>query len=1133
MECGRSGVARSTADRRHSQRRSARIAARANTPEGLSWPCQVVAFSATAVSIRYPASRAAAIRAWLEAGNSRVNLHLRHERSSDWHCIPGHAVRAGTESLAVEFSSASLQAFEALLQQSGLVDESSGQRKLGADSPVILSQVRATWLDGIKALVSDWLDALPSSLVPVSSGLSESLEAELRCTFDGLCSPVASDHGGADWLILGVLAERARQRHEAGVGLLHARLSDLGLESAVREPGPLGPEVLCRVLGQAVRARGFNRQESRELYTRFEADVLHELGDVYASIHSVLARNNAIVSEAGHQGMLLHLPASPRRSVNNRRQEAEIAVRQVAMPPLPSLTEPEDLRPEPLGGSTRVEAIRSLHARLENDEAVAGAARFPESLVPDLVAALCRSPRLTQRGRRLIGGLEPVIARVVAREPGGLEERDHPLRRLVNRIGHLDTADQESHLPWSPELYQPLKGLDPDQPPNRALTEASEAFREELEERDKNYQRQVRTAIKAVEGSERVNEAARVTDEALDDRLFGEPVPRPVLRFVEEEWRNLMMLHYLRSESQEGPWSEALELLDTILDSSDPGAETHAEELISRLRAFRERTPEQPSHESLESLEEYLRNPQRSRYVKLSAGFRGKPVKEHHDGTDRSLAYWEKSLESMPVGTWFLEKMADGTTRPIRMAWAGQHRRRFLLVGPSGRKIADLGLKPLSRRLADDELLPISRHDQALVDEGLDRLLEHLYRQLVERVITDSETGLCDDGEFRRRLARMLVAAPPSREQTLIVMSWREQAVDPATLVDLLGEQLPPQTLIGRLSGNRIGLLFHGQAVEAWLVRMLRRVHRVIGGEDGLLRAGVAVGDPAIVTAGRWLALADEACENAPFEWPPAFRYGSVPAERMRHVVRLADRLAGNEALRRNELLLRASRIIPLHGRTRMPAQHELSMTVPDEHGELMDASELVPLAERYGGGARLDEWLMQAVLECLKRPLQTFPEAESGVCIPVLGYTLTEPGLTRFIQAVFRYHQCPVDKLWFCVSEADAMAHPNAVALFMREVRELGGRICLDMRETDPGMARLVRRLPTDLIRLKEGSGSHWSDSRRESMLSAVVTVAHQMGAEVVVSGVSQPARIDTLRTLGVDYAQGGAVGRPRLLRY
>lgn len=1133
MECGRPGAQRHNADRRHSQRRSARIAARAETPEGLSWPCQVIAFSATGVSIRYPASRAAVIRSWFKAGGSRINLHLRPERSSDWHCIPGYALRAGNETLAVEFSSASLQAFETLLQQSGIVDDPFGQSLSGVEPAVILSQVRETWLDGIKGLVADWLDALPASLKPVSPGLGESLEAELRSAFDGLRSPAASDHGGADWLILGVVAERARQRHEAGVGLLHARLGELGLESAAVEPGPLGPEVLCRVLGQAVRARGFNRQESRELYARFEADVLHELGGIYADLHSVLARNNAVASGVGHQGMLLHLPASPRRTVSNRRQEAEMAVRQVAMPPLPSLTEPEDLRPEPLDGNTRVDAIRSLHASLGGDEEQAGMAGFPESLVPELVAALRRSPRLTQRGLRLIEGLEPIIGRVLAKEPESLEQRDHPLRRLINRIGHLDTADQDSQMPWSPELYRPLRGLDPEKSPNRALTAASEGFREELEAREAHYQRQVRTAIKAVEGSERVREAARVTDEALDDRLFGDPVPRPVLRFVEEEWRNLMMLHYLRTESQEGPWSEALGLLDEILDASDPLSATDSEDLIERLRAFREQTPEHSGQQSPESLEEHLRRPQNSRYVKLSAGFREQPPRERGSGPSPAMTYWEKSLESMPVGTWFLERLSGDSTRPIRMAWAGQHRRRFLLVGPSGRKVADLGLRELSRRLADGELLPISRHDQALVDEGLDRLLETLYRRMVEQVITDPETGLCDDGEFRRRLARMLVASPPSRQQTLIVMSWREQAVDPATLVGLLDEQLPPQTLIGRLSGNRLAVLFHGQAVETWLVRMLRRIHRVFEGDGGLLRAGVAVGDPAIVTAERWLALAEEACGKAPYEWPPAFRYGSVPAERMRHVVKLVDRLAGNAALRRNELLLRASRIIPLHGSTRMPAQHELSMTAPDEHGELMDASELIPLAERYGGGARLDEWLMQAVLECLKRPLQTFPEAEHGVCIPVLGYTLTEPGLTRFIQAVFRYHKCPVDKLWFCVSEADAMAHPNAVALFMREVRELGGRICLDMRETDPEMARLVRRLPTDLIRLKEGSGSQWSGFGRDSMLSAVVTVAHQMGAEVVVSGVSQPGRIDTLRALGVDYAQGAGVARPRLLRY
>ena len=1119
------------ADRRLSRRRNARIAARARTPEGLSWPCQIVAFSATGILIRYPASRAAAIQHWLRIGGEQVDLYVNPGQSEDWHCLPGHALRAGRETLAIQFPAASLQAFETLLQQAGLVEPDTPIEGAPA-ADVILSQVRTRWLQEMNKLLLDWTKGLPSSLASVVHGLAESIAVALRNNYDGVTDTTESTQDGADWLILGVLAQRARHRHEAGVGLLHSRLADLGLESACVEPGPLGPEALCRVLGQSVRSRGCSRQESRDLYRRFEVGVLQQLGSVYAGLHSVLARNSAVANAAGDPGMLLHMSASPRRMPGNRRREAEIAVRQLATSPLPSLIEPEELRRGPFDGHRRIEAVRVLHAKLNKQ--ICADSGFPAALVPTLVESLCHSPRLTARGRQLIQSIEPMIARILTRDPGALDASEHPLRRLLNRIGHLDTADHHLDAPWSPELYHPLMAMNSDGSENRAIAEASTAFRRELEAREATYQRQVRTAIKAVEGSERLSEAARVTDEALDDRLLGEPVPRPVLRFVEEEWRNLMVLRFLRNESQDGPWSEALELLDAILDASEVNAATAPQELIARIsRALREELEEQPRGDALAQLVEHLHNPHRSRHVKLSAGFRMQPGRTPENGAKPVPGHWEKSLETMPVGTWFLEKREEGATRPIRLAWASDHRRRFLLVGPMGRRVADLTLEDMARRLSQGALLPISRHDQALVDEGLDRLLETLYRRLVERVITDPGTGLCDAGEFRRRVSGMLVAVPPTREHSLIVIGWQGGSAEAAILVRLLHEQLPPGALMGRLDGNRIALLFQGQAVDNWLVPMLRRIHRVLGSGVGNVRAGVAVGDPAIVTAERWLALACRACDSAPFEWPPAFRYSSVPADRMRHLVRLADRLASTEPLRRNELLLRALRIIPLHGAARMPAQHELGMTLPDEHGELMEASELIPLAERYGGGQRLDDWLMQSVLECLRDPMKTFPEAESGVCIPVLGRTLTEPGLIGFMQSLCRDTQYPVGKLWFCVSEAGVMAHPNALALLMREVRAMGGRLCLDMRETDPSMVHLMRRLPVDLIRVRDGEEPREARDGRDALLAAGVAVAHQMGAEVVVSRVSNVQRIDRLRALGVDYAQGPAVARPRLLHH
>ncbi len=312
----------------------------------------------------------------------------------------------------------------------------------------------------------------------------------------------------------------------------------------------------------------------------------------------------------------------------------------------------------------------------------------------------------------------------------------------------------------------------------------------------------------------------------------------------------------------------------------------------------------------------------------------------------------------------------------------------------------------------------------------------------------------------------------------------------------------------------------------------MQRCNDLAGDGGNHVCAGVAVGDPAIVTAERWYRLAMEAVRGAPLENPPAFRFASVPAERSRYIRRLVDRMAGNGLLRRDELMLQAQRIIPLHGGTRMAAQYELVMTLPDEHGNLMTARDLIPLAERFAGARNLDDWLMQAVLDCLSRPMQAFPEAEAGICIPVLGYTLTESGLVRFIQEVFRIQPCPVDRLWFCVSNADALADPDTVALFMREVRELGCRICLDADERDEGLARLVRRLPVDLIRVGASNANDEGDGH-DAMLGALVTVAHRLGAEVIVSGVHRSERLERLRELGADYAQGSGIARPRLLHH
>ncbi|MGM0450896.1 MAG: DUF1631 family protein [Pseudomonadota bacterium] len=939
MERGNAGLLDRNADRRDTSRHNVRIAVLALTDRGLSWLCQVTDFSAEAVSVRYPASREPAVRAWLDSGERAIRLQFHHGAMDRWHTIPGRVVRSGPGFMVIRFDGDALQGFEALLAQAGIANE----RPRGA------------------------MDVMPS-----------------------------------------------------------------------------------RSLSAAARGR-----------------------------------------------------------------QAEVAVRQVVTPPLPSLIDPDDMRHDALGELVMHEAIGWLHDDAREADG------FPQSLVPELIRALGESPRMTGRGRALLEWLQPIIERVLARSPDALSTASHPLRQLLNRIGHLETADHESPGPWPEAFLQILRARE--LPDMDGLVRASEVLGVELEGREANYQRNLRRVTKAVAGSERLREAEAATDRALDARLLGGPIPLAVLRFVESEWRNRLVLLHLHEGESGGAWQQALELLDRLL-AHHQSSSTGDPVIRSRLEGLCADDVE--CDRALGALTLYLQAPGEEELVRLSEGFAREPEEEP---MDQRLRQWVPSLEALTMGSWFID--AGSGMRPLRLAWTNPRRRRFVLVTPSGRKQYDLAMPEFARLVADGELVPVSRQDQSLVDEGLGRLMDSLYEQRIQERTTDPDTGGCTQAAFMRWLERSLHSLPLDRDQALVVLRW-DTGADADIMARALRGTLGSDRRIGRAGARQLVFRCHREGLESWLVTVMERCNALVADGGNHVCAGVAVGDPAIVTSGRWYQLAMEAARQAPLENPPAFRFASVPAERSRYIRRLVDRLAGNGLLRRDELMLQAQRIIPLHGATRMAAQYELLMTLPDEHGTLMTAQELIPLAERFAGARNLDDWLMQSVLDCLSRPMKALPEADAGICIPVLGYTLTEPGLVRFIHEVFRIQPCPVERLWFCVSNADALADPDTVALFMREVRELGCRICLDADETDAGLAQLVRRLPVDLIRVGARNPSDDGEGH-DAMLGAVVTVAHRMGAEVIVSGVHRPERIERLRALGADYAQGSAIARPRLLHH
>jgi PAS domain S-box-containing protein len=109
------------------------------------------------------------------------------------------------------------------------------------------------------------------------------------------------------------------------------------------------------------------------------------------------------------------------------------------------------------------------------------------------------------------------------------------------------------------------------------------------------------------------------------------------------------------------------------------------------------------------------------------------------------------------------------------------------------------------------------------------------------------------------------------------------------------------------------------------------------------------------------------------------------------------------------------------------------------------------------------------------------------------------------------------------CVDDYDRLARALA------PLREKGVRLAVDDAGAGYASFRHILALSADVIKLDRTliNGID-GDAARQSLVTAVVAFAHDMGATIIAEGIETSDELRTLRALGVDSAQGYLLGRP-----
>jgi diguanylate cyclase (GGDEF)-like protein/PAS domain S-box-containing protein len=205
----------------------------------------------------------------------------------------------------------------------------------------------------------------------------------------------------------------------------------------------------------------------------------------------------------------------------------------------------------------------------------------------------------------------------------------------------------------------------------------------------------------------------------------------------------------------------------------------------------------------------------------------------------------------------------------------------------------------------------------------------------------------------------------------------------------------------------------------------------------------------------------------------------------------------------------------------------EMLLRLRDETGRLVSPAGFMPAAERYGLMPLIDRWVVKEAFELLAHR----QSSRIVTCaINISGATLGDDGFVDFVRQQFQTHQIPPEMICFEITESSAIANVPIAMRLIESLRELGCRFSLDDFGTGMASFAYLKQLSVDYIKI-DGSfvKEICSSPVDRAMVEMIVQVSRVAGKKCVAEFAENEEILHLLREIGVDYAQGYAIGRPQ----
>lgn len=213
-----------------------------------------------------------------------------------------------------------------------------------------------------------------------------------------------------------------------------------------------------------------------------------------------------------------------------------------------------------------------------------------------------------------------------------------------------------------------------------------------------------------------------------------------------------------------------------------------------------------------------------------------------------------------------------------------------------------------------------------------------------------------------------------------------------------------------------------------------------------------------------------------------------------------------------------------VNAKTRQVSGYEALVRIKDSD---IGPAQFIPVAEKNGWIWRVGRITTELTIRQLA-VWRSLGYTLHPVSINYSSSQLSDSNYYDFLEKALQRYNIPSDLVEIEITEnvfLDKTAHAE---ILFENFRKLGIKLLMDDFGTGYSALGYLTYIPVDIIKLDRTLVNHFLVQGRDSLISDVINLVHDLGKEIVVEGVENKWQYERLRSFGADAIQGYYFSKP-----